>query len=164
MDHFELDNQESIASFILANLKRHDLMAIATVDTVGKPWVVCVNLSYDTDLNIYWKSAKGSEHSKNITENEDVGICIFSHNDEVGDFGFYLKAKVHEVVDGDELAHAIKVKYEQKGLEVPPASDFLEPSSRAMYCAVVSEAWINDDRHTKTPVDLSILRKQAKIL
>jgi general stress protein 26 len=164
MSNFDVNNQESIADFVLSNLARHDLMAIATVDTDGKPWVVCVNLSYDNDLNIYWKSAKNSEHSKNVKENEDVGICIFSHSEEVGDFGFYLKAKAREVVDSAELSHAIDVKYQQKGLEVPKPSDFLDPSTRAMYCAVVSEAWINDDRHTKTPVDLSVLRKQAKVL
>ena len=164
MSNFDQSNQVSVSKFILDNLGRHSLMAIATVDNQNLPWVVCVNLSYDNNLNIYWKSATAANHSKNISYNQNVSICIFSHSSEVGDFGFYCKSYAHEVLSEDELKLAIDVKYTKKGLPTPPASDFLDSSNRRMYCAVITEAWINDDRHMKTLVDLDELRKQAKLI
>ncbi len=79
MPNFDQNDQASVSKFILENLARHELMAIATVDGQTLPWVVCVNLTYDNNLNIYWKSAISANHSQNIAGNQNVSICIFSH-------------------------------------------------------------------------------------
>lgn len=161
MNNFDPTNQSSVADFIVKNLARHELMALATTNTDGSPWVVCVNLSYDKELNLYWKSAVASEHSKHLVKNPSASICIFSHDQVIGDFGFYCNAIVHVVSDEAELQHAIDVKYKQKNLPIPPIADFLGDSTRRMYCAVITEAWINDDRHIKASVDLKVLKEHT---
>lgn len=160
MANYDENNQESIARFILDNLPRHEHFALATTGDDAKPWVVCVNLAFDAEINFIWRSLTATEHSKNVNARPDVSICVFSKTEGVGDFGFYCKAVAREVNDEEELKRLLAVRY--RGREAPPTSEFLGDSPGRLYCAKVSEAWINDDRHIKSPVDLNILRKEAK--
>ncbi len=157
MTNFDPSNQTKIVDFIRKSLPRHNLMALATINPDGSPWVVCVNLTYDDEMNIYWKSSVSTVHSKNIARNNKVSICVFSHTSGHGDFGFYCNATARVITDHDEIMHILDVKYSQKNLPVPPVSDFLGESRLRLYCATLSECWINDDRHIKAPVDLSVL-------
>lgn len=159
MSNYDENSQESVARFVLDNLPRHKQLAIATIDDDGKPWVVCVNLAYDEGVNFIWKSLKDTEHSKNVAARSDVSICAFSETPEVGDFGFYCKAKAYEVTDQTELERLLAVRY--KGREVPNAREFLGNSPHRIYYAKITEAWINDDRHIKTPVVLKVLKEIA---
>ncbi len=162
MTGFDLNNQKSIANFIIQNLPRHQLMALATVDTSNIPWVVCVGLSHDSQMNIIWKSDRKSEHSKNISRNPEVSICIFSHEKEIGDFGFYIKAIAHEITDEEELISALKARYAKKGIPSPPHTDFLGNSSSRIYSAQIREAWVTDDRHLKISVNLDDLKNYLR--
>jgi uncharacterized protein YhbP (UPF0306 family) len=154
-----MNNQEEIKKFITDNIGRHKQFALATVDEQGKPWAVCLNLAYDEKFNIIWKSLKTTEHSKHVSANPDVAICIFSETEGVGDFGLYLKAKAREVTDDEELRRLIDVRFTQKGKPAPDVSEFLGDSPARLYYAEVTEAWVNDDRHLKQVVDLEALRK-----
>lgn len=156
--NFNENNQTEIAEFILRHLERHPQFALGTVDQSGKPWVVCLNLAYNNKINIIWKSSKETEHSKHIRSNPNVSICIFSETKEIGDFGFYTKAIAHEVTDENELKHCLNVRYKEKGKEVPAISKFLGNSPDRIYSAEIQEAWVTDNRHIKTGVDLETLR------
>jgi hypothetical protein len=158
MTNFTTTNPQEVIDFVFANLPSHDLMAIATTNSDGSPWVVCVNLSYDKKLNIIWKSARNAEHSKNIATNNQVSICVFSKLEGIGDFGFYSQGTAYEISDIDELNDAIKVKYEQKELPVPPIIDFQGDAPVRLYKATLSKVWVTDDRHLKIPVNLDLLR------
>lgn len=160
MSNYDENDQESVARFVLENLSRHGHFAIATTNDDGTPWVVCVNLAYDDGVNFIWRSLKETEHSKNINARPEVAICVFSKTPEVGDFGYYCQATAHEVNDQEELKRLLAFRY--AGREVPPLADFLEDSPGRIYYANVTKAWINDDRHIKTLVDLEVLRNNAK--
>jgi len=161
MFHFDEKDQQSIANFILDNLPRHRQLTLGSVDSSGQPWVVCVNLAYDEDLNLIWKSLEASEHSKNVRADSRVSICIFSQTTNHGDFGFYTKAVAHEVAAEDELRRCLEAR-SKKGEPLPDLAKFLPPSTVRLYCAEIKEAWIIDDRHLKTQVDLTVLRTEAK--
>lgn len=151
-------SQEEIREFIKANIGRHGEFALGTVDENGNPWVVCLNLSYDENFNIIWKSVNFTQHSKYIQTNPNVGICVFSRTTEVGDFGLYAKAVAHEVADEAELRHVIDVRFTQKGEPTPDVSKFTGDSPVRLYVAEIKEAWVNDDSHKKYQIDLNILR------
>jgi hypothetical protein len=91
-----------------------------------------------------------------------VSICVFNHSLEFGDFGLYIKAKAHEVTDADELAKCLDFRFTKKGKEAPSQDEFLNESSVRIYRAEVMEAWVNDSRHVKAPIDLDVLRKIAR--
>ena len=158
--NFDENDPKSVAEFVWRELPRHKQFALGTVDDNGKAWVVCVNLSFDAKLNIFWKSLKDTEHSKHIAQRPDVSICIFSESKGVGDYGFYTYATAREATTEEEINYVIKHRY--AGKEAPPASDFMGDAEARLYIAEISEAWINDDRHLKQPVDKEALKEAGK--
>lgn len=160
MPNYDENDQTTITDFILQNLPRHKQLAVATVGADGKPWVVCVHLAFDVQMGFIWRSQANAEHSKNVRANPDVSICVFSDTPEVGDFGFYCKATAKEVTDEAELTRLLVIRYQ--GREVPPVSQFMADAPTRLYYALPSEAWITDDRHIKTPVNLDVVRKKVQ--
>lgn len=156
-----MNDQLAIKKFITDNIDRHKQFALATVDEQGKPWTVCLNLTHDDQFNIIWKSVKTTEHSRHIQAHPDVAICIFSETDGVGDFGLYMKARAREVTDVDEIKRLIDIRFTQKGKPTPDVAEFQGDAPARLYYAEVTEAWVNDDRHLKQPVDLDFLRQQS---
>lgn len=162
MGNFDENNQISVADFILSNLPTHKQFALSTIDDNNNPWVVCVNLSFDSSVNFIWKSEKSTEHSKYILHKPSVAICVFSDTEEVGGFGYYCKAIAHEVTDKNELNRLLDIRFAKKGKPVPPIYNFLGESPTRIYYADVKEAWVNDNRHLKVSVDLNVLKDCAK--
>lgn len=161
MDNFDEKDQNAVAKFILANLGRHKQFALGTADG-NHPWVVCLNLTYDKNINVIWKSRIDTEHSKHIRFNPNVSICVFSEDDKIGDFGIYANAVAHEIMDPKELADCLDVRFRQKGKAIPDASEYLIPSEYRLYSANISEMWVNDKRHLKMKVDMGVLRQVAQ--
>lgn len=159
MSHFDHTKQSAIANFVLENLPLHKQFALGTIDENKHPWVVCLNVAIDNEINIIWKSKIDTEHSKHIPRAPNVAICIFSESEKVGDFGFYAKALAHEVLDINELQRCLEVRYASKGKVIPPVTDFMPGAMYRMYSAKISEAWVNDDRHLKIKIDLQVLRE-----
>ncbi|HTE21429.1 MAG TPA: pyridoxamine 5'-phosphate oxidase family protein [Candidatus Limnocylindria bacterium] len=157
-------NQQEISQFIIDNLGRHKLFTLGTIDGQGNPWVVCLALAYDNQLNIIWQSLKNTEHSKHVRTHPDVAICICSDTPEVGDFGLYLKARAREVSDATELKRLLYVRFAAKASGTPDVSNYRGDAAARLYCAEVTKAWINDESHTKRAVDLNLLRqKMSKV-
>lgn len=162
MDSIDLSNAETVANFVLANLPRHKLFVLSTVDTEGYPWAVCLNVGFDNEMNIIWRSRKDTEHSKHLLQQPNVSVCIFSKDETLGDFGFYAKGLAEEIVNEAELEHLLALRFSKKGEAVPEAKDYLGDSSYRLYRAKLSEAWLNERSHSKTPIDLGLLRDRAK--
>lgn len=158
MSNFDSTDPASAIRFVRENLPRHKQFALATITATGTPWVVCVNLTTDKALNFIWKSQADALHSQNIQVNEAVSICVFSETEGVGDFGLYCSAVAHEVTDPQELTTLLELRHATKGKPVPPLTEFSGDASARIYYAKVTEAWVNDDRHLKTAIDLDLLR------
>lgn len=151
-------NQTEIKEFINKNLGRHKEFTLATVDEQGEPWVVALNLCFDDQFDIIWHSERGTEHSKHLVERPVVAICIFSDFEDIGDFGLYAKAQAYEVTDREELAEKLKLRFEGKGKPVPSPIEYSGDSPHRLYCARITDAWINNQSHLKQKVDLELLR------
>jgi uncharacterized protein YhbP (UPF0306 family) len=151
-------DQSQIKQFITTNLPRIKHVTLGTLDDEGKPWVVVVGLSYDNKFNVIWQSRKDTMHSQYIAKRPEVGICIFGNLPEVGNVGFYAKAKAREVTDEQELAEKLEVRFSQIGKPVPSPADFVGDSPMRIYYAEIDEAWINSADFVKRAVDLDVLR------
>jgi general stress protein 26 len=161
MKKIDTNDPAQIADVVLQHIADHKHFSLGTVDGQGRPWVVYIQLTVDAGLDILWVSLADTEHSKHVRQRPDVAICIASETLERGDFIFYGYAAAHEVTDRAELERLLNLRFERWGKPVPPVSDFLEPRPERLYRAVISEAWINDDSHIKTKVDLDVLRERA---
>lgn len=155
----DLNNQRQIAEFIRDHVDEHKQFALATVGREGEPWLVCLNLAYDEQFNIIWKSEKDTVHSQHVRANPSVAICIFSEDAQRGDFGLYAKAQAQEISDEAELKRLLQIRFGRKGKPVPPTSDFTGQTSSRIYYAQIEKMFFNDSRHLKTKVDLEILRQ-----
>lgn len=101
-----MTNEEKAKQIIEENI--YCTVATATLD--GKPWISPVFFSYDENYNIYWVSNKNSIHSELIRQNPQVAIVIFNSQAPEGEGdGVYIKAKVQELYDEEEIKKAIKI-------------------------------------------------------
>lgn len=139
---------------------------LATVSEDGSPWNSPVRHVYDNDLNIYWFSDKENQHSKNVRSNGQVFIVIYDSTVPEGDGeGVYLRCKVEELEDPDEIRKARRIKKER---EMNDANEFLGDAVRRVYKAVPQRVWMNDAeikdgkfiRDYKVELSLDELRKQ----
>lgn len=108
-------------------------MTIAVVQPDGKPWSVPVRVHRREGLSFYWDSSSEALHSQCIERSPDVMLMMYRLTDEnVEEFGFYTEATAQPV-------------------------DQLE-DGHTRYRADVKRAWINDERHIKRELDLSLLQ------
>lgn len=117
---------------------------VSTVDADGNPWAAPVWYVADDELNIYWWSAIGAQHSQNIAHNSLAYITIFDSNLPEGDgIGLYIQATAAPIPD-DELEGAINLynastqKFKMSRENCAP----LAPSR--LYKASPRAVWIND--------------------
>jgi len=160
MQPYDSNDQRAIARFILDNLPRHKQMAIATVNN-GSPWVVCVSHDVNAQLEIIWVSAADTEHSKNITAHPEVSICIFSQIETIGDFGLYIRGTAQEVTDPSAIQSILAFRSQKRQKPTPDVAEFQAPALMRVYRTTIQQAWVTDQRHQKTVVDLNILRQLA---
>lgn len=158
MKQYDESNKEQVAEFVLEQIRHHILFTLATVDNDNRPWVVCLGLTVDDNVDIIWKSSAIAEHSKHIRGNPYVSLCIFSHSKDEGDFGFYAKAAAREITDPTEIIKYAHYRYARQGKPVPTADELLTDVGDRLYVARIQEAWVNDSRHVKTPVDVELMR------
>ena len=100
-----MDNTEKVKKIIEENI--YCTIAMTSLD--GKPWVSPVFFVYDENYNIYWVSNKNSEHSRLLRVNPQAAIVIFdSQAPEGAGDGVYIKARVEELSNEEEIKEAIK--------------------------------------------------------
>lgn len=148
---------EKDAQFIAEQLSRHNHFVLSTIGDSGAPWCVYLGLAYDERLRFIWQSRKDAEHSKHLRARPQVALGVFSKTDEVGDFGLYCKAKVHEVTDEQEITKYLQLLAEKRGKPAPNVRKFIDDGQSAVYTAEVVQAWLNDSSHIKREVGLGLL-------
>jgi predicted pyridoxine 5'-phosphate oxidase superfamily flavin-nucleotide-binding protein len=136
---FNHDNADELATGAAMVLTTHPLMVIATVDKDGQPWAVPVHQKTSPNLEITWLSMTNARHSQNIVASSKVSATLFSVA-EHGEVSLFLEGTAAG--------------------EPPPD----EPdAARIPYKMTPTAAWINDDTHTKTAVDLELLRTKLNV-
>ncbi len=116
---------------------------IATASKDGKPWNTPVAHTFDEELNIYWVSDRENRHSRNVRENENVAIVIYSSMVPAGsEWGVYFEATATELNDPKEILAMRRIK---KGPDYQAEpGEFTGDAVRRVYKAVPSAAWMND--------------------
>lgn len=142
-------------------------ITIATVTPDGRPWNSPVYSAYDENYNFYWASWKENQHSKNITENNNVFLVIYdSIAPEGTGEGVYIKAKAYEVSDEREINHALKYLYGRKNKQLRQTHEFLNKYPRRVYKAVPEKVWMNDSdeingNYVDKRVEVDLLKNQS---
>ena len=121
-------------------------ITIATVSKDGQPWNSPVYSAFDKNYNFYWASDKNGQHSKNITENENIFIVIYDSTVPEGTGeGVYVKAKAYSLEDEKEIQHALEYLDGRVGKKPHDPNGFLGDMPRRVYKAVPEKFWVNDD-------------------
>src|SRR3989338_9348868 len=133
-------------------LERTDFMALSTLGKDGS-WTNPVYFSYDENMNLYFKSMPTSKHMKNITENPNVSIAIFSTNwlpeDDV--VGIQLTGKAVILNSKNDVEKATKYHYGRSQPETDYKKKIEEHLGKEVYWNFVkvipNEMWLFDTRH-----------------
>jgi general stress protein 26 len=127
-------------------LEKELYATIATSDLNCRPWNSPVYICFDEEYTFYWSSAKDSQHSLNIVDNENVFLVIFDSCAPWGEGeGVYIKARAREITDKDEISKAIELRFNRAGQGRQEVADFVGEAPRRMYKAVPQNFWINRD-------------------
>lgn len=119
---------------------------IATVDKHGQPWNTPVYTAFDEEYSFYWISSPEAQHSRNITGNHRVFLNIYDSTVAEGTAeGVYMQAKASELIDPNEIEHALKLLAGRKNKPPKSADLFLNNSLRRVYKAIPIKTWINTD-------------------
>ncbi len=93
---------------ILAFLREHTTLALATVSEAGAPAVAAVFYATSDDLCLYFLTEERTEHGRNMLAHAQVAGAVYADGqDWRGIRGLQLKGRA-EVVTGVELARAIR--------------------------------------------------------
>ncbi len=158
---FDPTNEISKSNFVCDNITTPIQLSLATVGQDNRPRNVCVNYDLDESFNLFRKSSTTSQHSENISFNPHVGILIYGVYG-LYDFWLYASGTVRSVEDRDELTSLLTIKYAAKGKQWRSPESMLGEETRRIYICELTEVYICDLDHKKTPVDLEILKKTRK--
>ena len=70
--------------------------SLATVSADGRPSVCNVQYTQDDEFNLYYVSSQHSEHSVNITNDANVSVAVYAHDDRAQNIhGLQIKGEAH---------------------------------------------------------------------
>lgn len=121
-------------------------ITLATSSKEGMPWNSPVYAAFDDQYNFFWKSAKNSQHSQNIKENNTVFIVIYDSTVPWGEGkGVYIQAKAFEITDEQEIADALAYHNKRVGKDLWKSEEFTGENPRRVYKAVPESVWMNKE-------------------
>ena len=116
---------------------------VATASKEGKPWNSPVAGFWDEDFNLYWFSDKGSVHSNNIRENQDVFIIVYDSTMKEGTGeAVYIEATTDDVNGQAETQQVVDL---QTGNMRCTAEQVSGDAIHRFYKATPKNIWVNDD-------------------
>ncbi len=117
---------------------------ISTTDKNEQPWAAPVWYVFDNDLDIYWWSPIGSQHSKNIERNSQIYITVFNSAAPEGEGkGLYFRATA-SVIEDNKLSKAITLYNKSTSIFKLSTGNCTGDAPTRLYKAIIQESWIND--------------------
>jgi len=113
---------------------------IATTDS-DQPWNTPVFTAYDHELNFYWSSFGGAQHSQNIALNNKVFLVIYNSASPEG-IGLYISATASKLVSKTEISKGLEVLGERRKKKFDLNS--FQNGSQTLYKATPVSMWLND--------------------
>jgi hypothetical protein len=153
---FNHDNPEELAAAGAMVLQTHPHAVIATTDGQNRPWAVPVHQFTLPNGTVTWRSRQDARHSRNLRRQSQASVVIYSSTDEKGEVALFLEGTAGVVEGAAEVARIIHHRF-ASGPEPPSSGDYLGESDYRMYAFIPAAAWLTDDTHTKTTIDLSLM-------
>lgn len=121
-------------------------VTIATVGTDGQPWNTPLVGHFDDAMNLYFVTAKDSQHGKNIAHEPRIFAAIYDSQATLGSGeGLYLKMRAEALSSSLKIDEARRVSGMHFTENIPDHPDFLGDCPRRMYKAVPEQIWYNAD-------------------
>jgi nitroimidazol reductase NimA-like FMN-containing flavoprotein (pyridoxamine 5'-phosphate oxidase superfamily) len=121
-------------------------VTIATASANGQPWNSPVYSAFDAEYNFYWASDREGQHSRNIRENPRVFLAIYDSTVPEGTGqGVYIQATAAELINPEEIQHALEQLDGRVGKEPHRPEQFLGAMPRRVYRATPQQVWVNED-------------------
>ena len=91
-----------------------EFLALSTLSN-GKTWTCPVWFAFDENFNLYFISQPNSKHMKNIKQNENISLAIYStkFNSDDDVYGIQLKGKA-KILPDEEIENAYNHYYRRK--------------------------------------------------
>ena len=108
-------------------------MTPGTADAEGRPWVSPVWFARSRYSELFWVSAPGARHSRNIAVRPDVAIVVFDSTVPIGSGrAVYMSALAERLTDEREIERGMAVFSSARSpREVPPGLPSTSPPTRA---------------------------------
>ena len=130
-------------------------MVLGTAGADGSPWVSPVWFAHSGYRELYWVSAPGARHSRNLTERPAVSIAIFDSHVVPGEaFAVYMEASAARAEDVEAGLAVFNAKGLAQGLREWTADDVAEAARHRLYRAVALRQWVLGERDTRVEVEL----------
>ena len=127
-----------------AVLKRIPCVTIATVREDGKPWNTPIVGHFDDDLNLYFITAKNSQHGRNIDRCPDIFVVVYDTEAPLGTGeGLYMQMRAAVLQTPAAITQARKAAGLHFSERIPGHADFLGDCPRRFYKATLERIWSN---------------------
>jgi Pyridoxamine 5''-phosphate oxidase. len=122
-------------------------VTLATVCPDGRPWNTPVYGAFDDELNLYWASWPGNQHSLNLVHDSRIFVVAYNSTAPEGDgIGIYLEMTARKLTRPSEIAAARRVYTTNFG-ENLDHEPFANGCPRRLYKATPMRIWHNSDSY-----------------
>jgi nitroimidazol reductase NimA-like FMN-containing flavoprotein (pyridoxamine 5'-phosphate oxidase superfamily) len=133
------------ADIARAVLDANSFMTLATADADGTPWATPVWFATEDHRSLYWVSAPGSRHSRNIAVRPEVSVVVFdSAQVPLQVQAVYMSASAAEVTDVEDGIAVFSRVSVRKGIGAWDASRVSGDARLRLYRATVTAHYILD--------------------
>jgi uncharacterized protein YhbP (UPF0306 family) len=134
-------------------IEENQYLSLATIDSLGNPWICVLAYAYDADWNILFVSLPTSRHSRNVAEHATISFAIYDSRQLVGQgFGIQGEGTVRELSES-ELSVAEPVYFGRKypyGTNENPFVEGLKPllkdGTYRFYRLKPTKLWMNNPK------------------
>lgn len=131
-----------------ALIERNTLLALATADPTGRPWVSPVFYAFDDRHRLYWVSDAEARHSAHVRSNGAVALVIHDTVDGRVD-AVYVDASAIELDDEDSVTEGMRVMASRDDLQPPywrigDIGDVTGSGPWRIYRATRESTWVRD--------------------
>ncbi len=125
-------------------LRERLYLTLATAERSGVPWNTPVYTAFDAQYTFFWISARLSQHSRNISQNNQVFVVVYDSTVAEGKgFAVYMQGQAHELNDAETIAYGLQWLSQRAGVPLPPPPEFQGLSPQRIYKFLPQKTWVN---------------------
>jgi uncharacterized protein YhbP (UPF0306 family) len=124
-------------------LAENSYLVLGTADEAGEPWVTPLFYAAADPYRLYWVSAPGSRHSRNVAIRPTVAITVFDTHAPIGGAeALYLEGVAGPVPDAERAPALALLNGRLPQHQQLTADDLVEPGPLLVYAAQLSRHFV----------------------